>query len=599
MDYRALRSIPSLFFSQARALRNRPFLWAKHDGRYRAMTWGEVDRAVRDLSRGLRSLGIEPGDRVALVSENRPEWMIADLAIMAARAITVPAYTTNTESDHLHVLTDSEAKAVIVSTGALGRRLLPAAVRAPSCQTVIAMADSQSHQAHDVACHSWDEIMARGGALQDDVEEIADQAERDDVCCFIYTSGTGGTPKGVMLSHGNIFCNCQGAYDLLKSFGLSQEVFISFLPLSHSYEHTAGEILPISIGAEIYFAESVETLLSNLSEVRPTLMTAVPRLYETMYQRINREMGKQSPFRQRLFALAVDLGRKRYLDPASLSLKEKLLDLLVDRLVRAKVRSRFGGRLKAMVSGGAALNPDIGLFFTALGLRIMQGYGQTEASPVICANRPQRIKMHTVGPPLTGVELRIAEDGEILVRGELVMKGYWKQPEATAQVLRDGWLHTGDIGELDEDRYLTITDRKKDIVVLSGGDNVSPARIEGFLTLRPEIAQAMVFGDKRPHLVALLVPDPDWLREWARSAGKPRELPALVDDEALHAAVSKAVDAVNRDLSNLEKIRRFIIAPEAFSVDNEMLTPTMKIRRHVIRKVYGAALEALYQTKTP
>ena len=594
MDYQALRSIPALFFSQAAKLGDQPFLWAKRDGAYRRTTWAETDAAVRRLSKGLRELGIEPGDRVALVSENRPEWMIADLAIMSARAITVPAYTTNTESDHRHILADSEAKAVIVSGDQLLKQVLPAASKVPTCKIVIAMDEVEIHQVHEVSFYPWGEVLSRGAALPDDVEALEAEAKRGDVCCFIYTSGTGGTPKGVMLSHGNILCNCLGAYDLLKSYGLSHEIFISFLPLSHSYEHTAGEVLPISLGAEIYFAESVETLLSNLGEVRPTLMTAVPRLYETMYQRIQRQISKEKPFRQRLFALAERLGRKRFLEPGSLTLWERLLDVVCDRLVRTKVRARFGGRLKAMVSGGAALNPDIGLFFTALGLRIMQGYGQTEASPVICANRPQKNKMHTVGPPLTGVEVRIAEDGEILVRGELVMQGYWKQPEATARAIQDGWLHTGDIGELDEDGYLTITDRKKDIVVLSGGDNISPARVESFLTLQPEIAQAMVVGDKRPHLVALLVPDPDWLHEWARGSGKPRDLASLSEDEDLRNALSKVVERVNGGLSNLEKLRRFMISPERFTVENEMLTPTMKIRRHVIRGSFGEALDALY-----
>jgi long-chain acyl-CoA synthetase len=400
-----------------------------------------------------------------------------------------------------------------------------------------------------------------------------------------------------MLSHGSILCNCMGAYHLLEELGLEREVFLCFLPLTHSYEHTAGQFFPMSIGAEIYYAEGVEHLLTNLAEAKPTIMTAVPRLYETMLQKMRRGVAAQSPFRQRLFELAVTLGRKRHLDPASLSAKEKLLDWIVELLVRRKVKKRFGGRLKAMVSGGAALNPEIGIFFVALGLPVLQGYGQTESAPVISANRPSRVKMHTVGPALRGVELRIADDGEILVRGELVMKGYWRDEEATALAIQDGWLHTGDVGRLDEDGYIQITDRKKDIIVFSGGDNVSPARIEGFLTLQEEIHQAMVFGDKRPHLVALLVPDEEFLNNWARDNEKNAGLQALSADPDLHKRLAEVIDRVNRLLSPMEKIRRFVIAPETFTTDNAMMTPTLKIRRHKIIAEYGKALDELYEKK--
>ncbi len=431
----------------------------------------------------------------------------------------------------------------------------------------------------------------------DSLEASIDRAGRGDTACFIYTSGTGGAPKGVMLSHGNIICNCMGAHDLLQTFGLSDEVFLSFLPLSHSYEHTAGQFFPISIGAQIYYAESVEQLLNNLAEARPTIMTAVPRLYETMHQRIRRGVEKQGGLKAKLFHKAEALGRKKIAAPGSLSLMERLQDRLVERLVRDKVRGRFGGRLKAMVSGGAALNLDIGTFFTALGLPLFQGYGQTEAAPVVSANPPGHIKLETVGPPLKGVEVKIAEDGEILVRGELVMLGYWQDPDATARAVHDGWLHTGDIGELDQDGYLKITDRKKDIVVLSGGDNLSPARVESFLTLQPEIAQAMVYGDKRPHLVALIVPDADFLKTWAKAQGKPTDLAALQDDPALHKALAPVVEQVNKTLSNLERVRRFTLAAAPFTTDNAMLTPPMQNHRHRIAERPAEPPGALYGKK--
>ena len=601
MDYQSCQNLPKLFFDQAARLADRPFLWAKAEGSYRPLTWRETERRIRSLAQGMRSLGLAAGERVVLVSENRPEWLIADLAIMSAGAISAPGYTTNTVADHKHILEDSGAVGAIVSTAALAERLLPAAAQCETCKWVIVMdpAARESDQGADdgggtLAVYGWDEILARGAEATDDLQALVDGIARDEVACFIYTSGTGGVPKGVMLSHGNILCNCMGAYHLLEDIGLGDEVFLSFLPLSHSYEHTTGLFFPISIGAQVYYAEGVEHLVANMSEARPTIMTAVPRLYETMHQRIRLGVAKQGGLKERLFNMAETLGRKRYDSPASLSLIERLQDKLVDRLVRDKVRARFGGRLKALVSGGAALNPDIGLFFTALGLRILQGYGQTEAAPVIACNPPSWVKIHTVGPPLRGVEVKIAEDGEILVRGELVMKGYWRNEEETALAIRDGWLHTGDVGEFDADGYIKITDRKKDICVLSGGDNVSPARVEGFLTLEPEIQQAMVVGDKRPHLVALLVPDGDWLRTWAREQGKSADLAALSDDKDLQTALSAVLDRVNKELSPIEKVRRFLIADAPFSVENHMMTPTMKIRRHVVREIYGERLDALY-----
>jgi long-chain acyl-CoA synthetase len=411
----------------------------------------------------------------------------------------------------------------------------------------------------------------------------------------IYTSGTGGAPRGVMLSHGAILCNCQGAIEVLKPLGLEDNIFLSFLPLSHAYEHSGGQFFPITIGAQIYYAEGADTLVQNLAEVRPTIVTAVPRLYEVMHGRIAKGLEKMPAFRRRLFEKALALGRKQYEHPGTLSFMERIENKVLDALVRKKVAARFGGRLKAFVSGGAPLNYEVGLFFTALGVRLLQGYGQTEAAPVIAVNPVDRIKLHTVGPAMRGVEVRLAEDGEILVRGELVMQGYWGDPEATARTVKDGWLYTADIGRMDEDGYIEITDRKRDLIVVSGGDNVSPQKVEGFLTLEPEIGQAMVIGDKRPFIVALLIPDKEWALAWAKEKGKPEDLGQLVGDKEFRAAISSGVDRVNRRLSVIERVRQFILSAEAFSLENEMMTPTLKIRRHVIRKTYGAKLDALYE----
>jgi long-chain acyl-CoA synthetase len=584
------QNLVSLFFRQAAVKQGAPFLWNKQGGDWCAMSWREAAGQVTALSQSLKGLGVMAGDRVILLSESRPEWPIADLGIMAAGAISVPAYTTNSVHDHLHIITDSGAKGIIVSTAALAERVLAAAADAGTISFVISMAEISAGDARGQAVRTWRESV-KGTADPVDAEAI----DGDGTACIIYTSGTGGAPKGVMLSHTAILSNCRGSAHLLAGIGLGDEVFLSFLPLSHSYEHTAGQFFPIMIGAQIYYAEGMDKLAQNMREVKPTIMTAVPRLYEVMHGRIRHGVKQAGGRAEALFEKTVELGRKRHEAPASLSLWEKCLDGLLTLLIRRKVAARFGGRLKVLVSGGAPLNYDIGIFFAALGVRLLQGYGLTESAPVISCNPPELYKIDAVGPPLKGVEVRIADDGEILVRGELLMQGYWNNPEATAEAIQDGWLHTGDIGEFDGDGYLRITDRKKDLIVNSGGDNLSPQRVEGFLTAQPEIAQAMVHGDHRSHLVALIVPDPDFAASWAEGAGmKNVDIEALAEDKNFHAAISAAVDRVNEGASVIEKIRRFILADAPFTIENTMMTPTLKIRRHVIREKYGNALESLY-----
>ncbi len=592
LDYAQVPNLPTLFFDQVDRYGDAPFLWAKRSGVWTPLSWRETADRVSRLAAGLAAKGVSAGDRVVLVSENRPEWMIADLAIMALGAVTVPAYTTNTTADHRHILTDSGARAAIFSNKSIGARFLPAAVEA-ALDFVVTMEPDAAGDDAGVPVSGWESMLADEAPAV--IRQNAAGLQRGSMCCIIYTSGTGGVPTGVMLSHGNIICNALSAEDMLvrlPGFEFGKEIFLSFLPLSHSYEHTTGQFVPIAIGAQVYYAEGIDKLIQNIDEVRPTIMTAVPRLYETMRGRILRAAEQAGGMKEKLLHKTVDIGKRRYLDPSSLSLSDRLVDPLLTKLVRSKVSQRFGGRLKAFVSGGAPLNQDIAQFFTALGLKILQGYGQTESAPVVSCNYPDKNKLHTVGPPLAGVEVRIAEDGEILVRGELVMLGYWNLPERTADTIKDGWLHTGDIGKLDEDGYLMITDRKKDIIVNSGGDNLSPQRVEGIVCLEPEVGQAMVYGDKRPHLVALLSPDPDWLADWQKENGKISG--PLNENTALRKALQGAVDRINKNLSVIEKVRRFIIVDEPFSIENAMLTPSMKIRRHVIKEKFGGQLEALY-----
>jgi len=571
-------NLVSLFLTRAAGKGDAPFLWAKREGAWRSISWAEAARQVASLAASLKRIGLQPGDRVALVSENRPEWLISDLAIMAAGCVTVPTYTTNTERDHAHVLGNSGARAVIVSNQKLARNLIPAVITSNECHHVIGMEPLRSGQVPDwVNCHDWHALTSDKSdveTLREDVSTI----QRGELACIIYTSGTGGAPRGVRQHHGAILHNLEGATDVISTdFGWEDEVFLSFLPASHAYEHMGGQMFPIALGAEIYYAESLEKLAANIEEVKPTIMVVVPRLFELLRARIMKTIEAQGGLSKYLMDRALKIGGDRYhgrLKPWDLP-----MDGILSLTLRKKIRQRFGGRQKAWVSGGAPLNPEVGVFFQSLGITFLQGYGQTEAAPLISCNRPKvGIRLETVGPPVKNCEVRIAEDGEIMVRGENVMHGYWRNPEETARVLKDGWLATGDVGHFDEKGRIVITDRKKDILVNDKGDNVSPQRIEGMLTLQPEIAQAMVYGDRRPHLVALLVPDPE-----------------IANAPDLHKRLQTAVDCVNADLSVIEKVRRFILAGEPFTIENEQLTPSLKIRRHVISKVYGERLDALYK----
>ena len=584
MERTTLEHFPNLvtmFLTRARERGDAPFLWARREKAWQSVSYAEAARQVAALAGHLKRIGLKPGDRVMLVSENRPEWLIADLGIMAAGCVTVPTYTTNTSRDHQHILANSGAAAVIVSTQKLAKALIPAVLFSSNCKHVISLDEIITGQSADVATfHHWQDMVA-GPADVAALELRMASVGRDDLACLIYTSGTGGAPRGVKQHHGMILHNCAGCIDIIANdFGWDDEVFLSFLPASHAYEHSGGQHFPVSLGAQIYYAESLEKLAANIEEVRPTLMVVVPRLFEMLRAKIMKTIEKDGGLPVYLLSRALSIETKRAAG------KSRPWDLPMDGLLsltlRKKVRAKFGGQMKAMVSGGAPLTPEVGLFFQAMGITLLQGYGQTEAGPVISCNRPKAgIRMDTVGPPMKDTEVRIADDGEIMVRGEQVMQGYWQNDEESARVLVDGWLATGDVGHLDKNNRIVITDRKKDLIVNDKGDNVSPQRVEGMLTLQPEIAQAMVHGDSRPHLVALLVPDPEEVRG--------------LDGEALHKRLAKAVDRVNAELSIIEKVRRFIVADGAFTVENEMMTPSIKIRRHVIGQVYGERLDALYK----
>ena len=572
-------NLPAAFFAVAADNGGKTLLAAKRNGEWQTMTYAEVADHVRRLAAALINQGIKPGDKIFISSENRPEWAIADLAIMAIGAVVVPSFVTNTIDDFAYIMGHSDAVLAITSGGELARKVAAATQRVDEVDRLIIMDETDDLNAAGLQVWRWSDLIETSLPLADLEERMSGMAG-DDVCCFIYTSGTGGRPKGVMLTHRSIQANIDAAIDLLAEGGVAEnQRFLSLLPLSHSYEHTAGMHLPFQTRSEVWYCESADQIANNLAEVAPTLMTAVPRLYEVLHDRITRGIKAKGGVSEKLFRAAVRIGVKQIRNER-LSVGEAMLNPVLDRLVRRKVKSRLGGRLNYFVSGGAALNPDIGEFFMALGVKILQGYGQTEASPLISANRPGQIKIATVGPAVRGVEVILSDDGEILTRGDMLMKGYWKDDEATAQTIQNGWLHTGDLGEVDDDGYITITGRKKDIIVNSGGDNIAPSRVEGVLTIEPEIEQVMVDGDKKPWLAAVVVPAPDLVQSSS--------------SEAVQAAVAEAINRANQRLSKLEQVRRFLIADEPFPTDNGQMTATLKTRRHVIRAVYGERLDALY-----
>ena len=594
LNFDEFNSVVKIFEKQSSMLQDQPYLWRKIDDKYSLLTWKEVRSNVERFSTALKNLGILEGDRVVIVSENRPEWQIADLSIMAIGAISVPAYTTSTTNDYEYIIKHSGARCIIVSSHDLAKKVLPAVLNSPMCQTLIKINDDNENYDVPITVHSWNSLIKENRNSDFNLSEIIKNHSRKDTACIIYTSGTGGSPKGVMLSHGAMLTNCEGAKHLLNDIisTLNKVRVLSWLPLSHSYEHTL-QFYKMGIGAQIYYAEGIDKLLVNMTEARPHIMTAVPRFYDSLHTRISQGLKKQSKVSQFFFKETLRLGKKIYFNEP-LSFFEKKFNGLLNKIVRKKVNKRFGGSLKALVSGGAALNFEVGIYLSALGLPLLQGYGQTETAPVVSANPPHKIKLDTVGTILKGTKVKIADDGEILVSGENVMNGYWNDPKATSSTLINGWVHTGDIGEMDEEGYLKITDRKKDIIVNAGGDNISPSRIEEKLNIEPEIAQSMMYGDFKNYLVAILVPDRDYAQEWAKDHHKEFNLKTLSQDPDFKKMIKATTERANKKLSQIEQVRKFLLIDEEFTVENDMMTPTLKVRRFKVKEKYQSQLEALY-----
>ena len=570
MNLNKFNSLVDLYFYQAEKenFENSFLEWLNPKNKLK-YTWGEASSSIYKLAAEIKK-NIKDGERCLLISENRPEWLISDIAIMLANGITVPAYTTYTEKDYKYLIEDCQPSMIIISNDTIHDKIKNIINEKLFIKKIITF-DEVKKTENKIEYINFSSVVKKKLEETDKIKNLS--LTRSSPACIIYTSGTSGNPKGVILSHGGILNNIEGANEILKPLIKKKPIFLTWLPLSHSYEHTV-QFAQIAVSAKIFYAEKIEKLLDNISEAKPTIMTAVPRFYQNLYNKININMKKAKGLKLSLINHTIRLGKKKLLRK-KMSILEKILNIVVDILVRRKVKKQFGGNLKAFVSGGGALDKEIGEFLNAIGLPTLQGYGLTETSPVVSCNPIHKIRVETVGPPFKGNKVKIAEDGEILVKGENVMLGYWNQKNETENILKDGWLYTGDIGEIDPiDGYLKITDRKKDIIVSSGGDNISPLKIENLMTNNKEIEQCMVYGDKRNYLVALIVLN----KEFQNKKEK----------------ISEIINNVNKNLTLVEKIKRFQVIEESFSIENGLLTPTLKVKRNKVILKYQTILENIY-----
>ena len=558
MKINQINSLVELYFKKKSQVEGqKPFLqWLKDNKR--TYNWEEVTQKIYKITAKIKPL-IKQGDRCLILSENRPYWLMADLSIMNAGGISVPIFTTYSANDYEYILKDCKPSLIFVSNQNQYNKIKNFIDNRVKKIISFEKIDTNSLLIEEI--------------FNDDIKEeiINIDLKRNMPACIIYTSGTSGNPKGVVLSHGGILSNCEGAIELLEPLTQKQDpVFLTWLPLSHSYEHTV-QFIQIIVGAKVYYAESLEKLISNMGIAKPTIMTAVPRFYQNLFTKINMNFEKQLGLKKKLINETLRLGKK-ILKKENLNLGEKIINFLCEKIVRKKIRKQFGGSLQAFVSGGGALDQNIGEFLNAVGLPTLQGYGLTEASPVVSCNLPNLVKVESVGPPFRTNKIKIAEDGEILIKGENVMLGYWNLEEETKKVIKDGWLYTGDIGELDENNYLKITDRKKDIIVNLGGDNISPSKIENILCLNENIKQSFVYGDKKNYLVALIVSE----------------------KEIKNEKIKLVIENINKNLTLVEKIKKFVLIYDEFTIENGMLTPTLKLKRKEIIKNYKQQLENLY-----
>jgi long-chain acyl-CoA synthetase len=594
----AIQTVCEAFYRSVDTYRKPEHLKYKRDGSWHAVSSEEFRAAVEEIAMGLRALGVSRGDKVAIVSENRPEWAFADLAALCLGAADATIYPTLTAPQVHYILDDSESKVVFVSNAAQAAKVAEVRPRLGHLRHVVRFDEAPSP-----GTTSLDELRAKGrealAADRDAVRREAASVKSGDLATLIYTSGTTGDPKGVMLTHGNLVHNVLAAQKIFPMVD-HEWTALSFLPLCHSFERTAGHNFMIHAGVTIAYAESVEKVPENMQEVRPSIMCSVPRLYEKMFARVNEKVASDPPLRQRIFRWAIGVGQRTFAHTVARTEPGPLLKLrfaLADRLVFSKIKARTGGRLRLFISGGAPLAREIAEFFGAAGMLVCEGYGLTETSPVISANYPGRVKPGTVGLPLEHVEVRIAEDGEILTRGPHVMKGYYRKPEATAEAIdKDGWFHTGDIGFLDRDGFLVITDRKKDIIVTSGGKNIAPQPIENRLKTNKFFTEVVMIGNRRNFPAALVVPSFDTLEAWARQQGLAfASRSELVARPEVVAHYKRLVDELTADLAQFEKIKKIALLAKEFTQESGEITPTLKVKRRVVEERYKATIDAMYE----
>ncbi|MGC8685867.1 MAG: AMP-dependent synthetase/ligase [bacterium] len=592
------KSIPDMFFSQVQRYKDRALQMYKKDGKWLTISWNQVKDIVELVGLGLIGLGLDPKDTVALLSENRPEWAHADLGITSAVGINVPIYATNTPQQVEYIVNDAETKYIFVSNKLQLEKVMKVKANLKKLQKIIIFEQLDANPAPDLIITL--EELKKIGANQKNrkiIEERYTQIQPDDVLTIIYTSGTTGDPKGAMLTHKNILSNCED----VSSYVPMNDTYValSFLPLSHVLERMAGYYAMIFHGATIAYAESIDKLVENMAEVKPHIMISVPRIYEKMYARIIEGVESGPPLKKKIFYWAVDVGKQTM--PYRLSGKALPVGLsfkyaIAKKLVFSKIKNILGGRLIFFVSGGAPLSKELGEFFYAADVAIVEGYGLTETSPVLTVNPYGRMKFGTAGKPIPNCEIKIAPDGEILARGPMIMKGYFKKPEATAEAIeKDGFFHTGDIGFLDNEGYLHITDRKKDLIVTAGGKNIAPQPIENALKMNRYIEQVAMIGDKKPYCVALIVPKFEAIESYAKQnniAYANRK--ELVEHPKIIELIQNAVDSLNATLAKYETIKKIKILPNEFSQETGELTPTLKVKRRVIMEKYKDIIEELY-----
>ena len=586
-------TISQVFEARAHKYGARAFLKDKPGKVWTDHSWTEISDAAGKLRAGLLSLGVRPGDRVAILSDNCPEWIVVDQAILGLGAIVVPLYTTSGLEETAHVISDSGAKIVAAKGPEMIKKILGLASSIPEVTAIVAM----DHGAQSAPAADATPAIITMASVSGDAPAAIVEGRSDDLATIIYTSGTTGTPKGVMLSHGNILANCE---DSLAALTLNNtDMTLSHLPIAHSFERTAGYYTVTMAGGTIAFAESLGQIASNLLEVEPTVVLTVPRLLEVIHSRVMRTVESSPPIRQRLFKMALAAGEQaaeyRHRGkpvPPMLALSMALFR----RLVFARVRAIFGNRMRYLISGGAPLPTEINRFLSAAEIPIVEGYGLTEAAPVVACNLHAKTRIGTVGQPLARIQVETAPDGELLLRGPNIMKGYYKLEADTKEAIdENGWLHTGDIAKIDVEGYIAITDRKKEIIVLSGGKNVSPAYVESKLVGDKFISQACVVGDRRKHLAALLVPDYENLAEFLTSNQlDPKNPEALAKSPALKALLHQRIREINKQLSDVEAIVGFTIIAQPFTQENGELTPSLKVRRKIVQAHFKEQIDAMF-----